>query len=170
MADITEGHSEAIVLIRSMKSLREILETATAFEKSARDFYSELIPKVSKDMRNLVKELAEEEQEHFELFAELLSHSDIEAELGKRVQVPLADFQFSGYVHLPELGEFPDDREILQYAIGREDAAMKQYRELADETEPGEIHDLFEFLAIEESKHKLELEITYDELFQNGAS
>ena len=68
MADVTEGHSEAIVLIRSMKSLREILETATAFEKSARDFYSELIPKVSNNIRSLVKELADEEQEHFDLF------------------------------------------------------------------------------------------------------
>ena len=39
--------------------------------------------------------------------------------------------------------------------MGREDAAMKQYRELADETGPGEIHDLFEFLANEDNYNDL---------------
>ena len=168
MTDKIEGHSEAYVHVRSLKTLREILETATAFEKSARDFYRALIPKVSKNIRYLVEELAEEEQEHFDLFAEMLSHPDVENELKLRVQVPMEDHRFSDYVHLPELGDFPDDQEILQYAMGREDAAMKQYRELAEETEPGEIHDLFEFLANEETKHKRELEMIYYELVHSG--
>jgi len=168
VTDKIEGHSEAYVHVRSLKTLREILETATAFEKSARDFYRALIPKVSKNIRYLVEELAEEEQEHFDLFAAMLSHPDVENELKLRVQVPMEDHRFSDYVHLPELGDFPDDQEILQYAMGREDAAMKQYRELAEETEPGEIHDLFEFLANEETKHKRELEMIYYELVHSG--
>ena len=47
-------------------------------------------------------------------------------------------------------------------------AAMKQYRELADSTEPGPAHDLFEFLANEETEHKRELEKTYYELVHSG--
>ena len=168
MSDKMEGHSQAYVYIRSMKSLREILEVATSFEKTARDFYRDLIPKVSKNIRYLVEELAEEEQEHFDLFAEMLSHSDVELELKTRVQVPMEDHRFSDYVHVPKLGDFPDDQEILQYAMGREDAAMRQYRELADETAPGELHDLFEFLANEETKHKRELEAIYYELINSG--
>ena len=168
MMEKMEGHSEAYVYIRSMKTLREILEVAISFEKAARDFYRDLIPKVSKNIRYLVEELAEEEQEHFDLFAEMLSHPDVEEALNQRVQVPMEDHRFSDYVHVPELGDFPDDQEILQYAMGREDAAMKQYRELADETGPGEIHDLFEFLANEETKHKRELEAIYYELINSG--
>lgn len=170
MTDKMEGHSEAIIYIRAMKSLQEILEVATIFEKTARDFYRDLIPRVSENIRPLVEELAEEEQEHFDLFAELLSHPNVEEELKQRIQVPLEDHRFSDYVHLPSLGDFPDDQEILLYAMGREDAAMKQYRELADETGPGEIHDLLVFLANEESKHKRELEDIYEELMNRGES
>ena len=126
MMEKMEGHSEAYVYIRSMKTLREILEVAISFEKAARDFYRDLIPKVSKNIRYLVEELAEEEQEHFDLFAEMLSHPDVEEALNQRVQVPMEDHRFSDYVHVPELGDFPDDQEILQYAMGREDAAMNQ--------------------------------------------
>ena len=42
--------------LRSKTTLREILEVATEFEASARDFYSGLIPKVSKRIRYLVEE------------------------------------------------------------------------------------------------------------------
>jgi len=45
---------------------------------------------------------------------------------------------------------------------------MKHYRELAEETAPGPIHDLFEFLANEETKHKQELEKTYYETVYSG--
>ena len=118
MTDKIEGHSEAFVYIRSMKSLREILEVATTFEKSARDFYRDLIPRVSKNIRYLVEELAEEEQEHFDLFAELLSHPQVEDELKQRIQVPLEDHKFSDYVHLPSLGDFPDDQRWHGQCLG----------------------------------------------------
>jgi rubrerythrin len=45
---------------------------------------------------------------------------------------------------------------------------MEQYRELAANTAPGPIHDLFEFLAIEETKHKRELEKIYYETVHSG--
>ena len=41
-------------------TVREIMEVATSFEIVARDFYSALIPQVSKNIRWLVEELAEE--------------------------------------------------------------------------------------------------------------
>ena len=71
-------------------------------------------------------------------------------------------------MHLPDLGDSPDDQTILQYALGREDAAMKHYRELAETTEPGPIHDLFEYLAKEETLHKQELEKQYYEIVHSG--
>ena len=168
MNDNLEGHSEAYKNIQSKKTLREILEVALSFEETARDFYRDLVPKVSKNIRYLVEELAEEEQQHYDLFAELLAQPDIEQELEQRVQTPHEDHKFSDYVHLPSLGESPDDQSILQYALGREDSAMKQYRQLAEGTEPGKIHDLFEFLANEETQHKRELEAIYYELITSG--
>ena len=50
----------------------------------------------------------------------------------------------------------------------REHAAMEQYRSLAQSTESGAIHDLFLFLANEETKHKNELEKLYYEIVHSG--
>jgi len=164
-----EGHSAAYDKIASKKTLKEILEVAISFEKSARDFYAGLAPKVSKNLRYLVEELAEEEQQHFDLFRKLAESIDIETQISEQIKVPVEDHRFSDYVHLPDLGEKPDDQTVLQYAMGREDAAMKQYRELADSTEPGPAHNLFEFLANEEAEHKLELEkIYYATVYSGG--
>jgi len=168
MSDEQEGYSGAYERIRSKKTLKEILEVATSFEKAARDFYASLVPKVSKNLRYLVEELAEEEQHHFDLFSKLAENPDIEAQIHDSIQTPVEDNRFSDYIQLPDLGDNPDDQTVLQYAMGREDAAMKQYRELADSTEPGPAHDLFEFLANEETEHKRELEKTYYELVPSG--
>ena len=78
-----EGHSPAYERIRSRKTLQEILEVATSFEKTAWDFYTSLIPRVSKDFRYLVEELAAEEKEHFELFTELAKQPDVQAQISQ---------------------------------------------------------------------------------------
>jgi rubrerythrin len=168
MSDAQEGHSEAYKRIRSKKTLQEILEVATSFEKAAHEFYASLVPKVSKNLRYLVEELAQEEQTHFDLFSTLAQHPDIEAQIHDKIQTPVEDRRFSDYIQVPDLGDNPDDQAVLQYAMGREDAAMKQYRELANSTAPGPARDLFEFLANEETEHKRELEKTYYALVHSG--
>ncbi len=78
------------------------------------------------------------------------------------------DSKFSDCLHLPDLGDQPDDQAVLQYAMGREHAAMTHYGELAETTPPGPIRDLFKYLASEETKHKLELEKLYYETVHRG--
>ena len=80
----------------------------------------------------------------------------------------MSDGRFSDAVHIPDLGERPDDQAVLQYAMGREHLAMEHYRNLADGTQPGPIKDLFEYLANEETKHKAELEKVYYETVHSG--
>ena len=58
MTDI-EGAQGAYARIQSKKTLKEILEVASSFEESARNFYRDLIPKVSKNVRWVVEELAQ---------------------------------------------------------------------------------------------------------------
>lgn len=167
MSDI-EGASESYERIGAKKTLGEILEVASAFEESARDFYRDLIPKVSKNVRWVVEELAEEEQHHFDLFSELARRTDIEQQTKAEVVVPVTDGGFSDAIHLPDLGERPDDQAVLQYAMGREHIAMEHYRALARSAEPGPIKDLFAYLANEETKHKQELEKLYYEIIHSG--
>jgi hypothetical protein len=85
-----------------------------------------------------------------------------------RVQAPTSDGLFSDCIHLPELGDRPDDQAVLQYALGREHAAMEQYRELAESSEPGPIRNLFVFLANEETQHKAKLKKVYCEVVHSG--
>ena len=165
--NMTEG-SHGIDRLRSKTTLREILEVATEFEASARDFYSGLIPKVSKRIRYLVEELAAEEQAHFDLFSALARRTDIAEQVKAEIERTASDSKFSDCLHLPDLGEQPDDQAVLQYAMGREHAAMLHYGELADTTPPGPIRELFQYLASEETKHKLELEKLYYETVHRG--
>ena len=159
-----EGDLHGRALLASKKTLKEILEVATAFERTAHEFYMALIPRVSEHVRGLVEELAAEELEHIRLFTELAARPDIAAEINREIIPPVDDQVFSSYVHQPTMGESPTDQTILQYALFREYAAMEQYRELALNTEPGPVHDLFQYLAREEYRHKRELEKTYDRI------
>jgi rubrerythrin len=164
---MTEG-SHGIEKLRSKTTLREILEVATGFEASARDFYTDLIPKVSKRIRYLVEELAAEEQQHFDLFHALAQRNDLADQVKIEIERTASDSKFSDCLHLPSLGENPDDQAVLQYAMGREHAAMSHYGELAETTPPGPIRELFQYLASEETKHKLELEKVYYETVHRG--
>jgi len=165
---VREGESSGYERIKSKKSIQQILEVATSFEESARDFYTELAPKVSKNLRWLVLELAEEEQRHYDLFTKLANKPDIAEVLRTEVDTPASDGKFSDCIQAPDLGENPDDQAVLQYALSREQVAMEQYRALADSTEPGLIKELFEFLANEETLHKNELEKLYYEVVHSG--
>jgi rubrerythrin len=163
-----EGESSSYDKIRSMTTLKDVLEVATSFEQSARDFYTDLIPKVSKNFRWLAEELAKEEQGHYDLFTNLSRRDDITDAIQAEIQRPVTDGQFADAVMTPDLGEAPDDQSVLQYAMGREHLAMTHYRSLADTTEAGPIKDLFEYLANEEAKHKEELEKLYYETVHAG--
>ena len=154
--------------LKGKQTLDEILETAMSFERIARDFYAELCGKVSKPLRGLVQELADEEARHYELFQELRQRADIQQYVGDKIDTPASDHRFSDYIQLPDLGPQPNDQDVLRYALGREQAAMEQYAALSKDVPPGPIADLFSFLANEELQHKQELEKLYYEVVHSG--
>jgi len=163
-----EGEQSSYERIKAKTSLKEILEVACSFEASARDFYTDLIPKVSKNFRWLAEELAKEEQGHYDLLSGLAARQDIADQIKAEVRTPASNTKFSDAVHLPDLGPKPDDQAVLQFAMGREHIAMEHYQSLAESTEDGPIKELFVFLANEETKHKAELEKLYYETVHAG--
>jgi len=165
---LPQTEAEAIAELRSKTTLSEVLTIATRFEETARDFYRGLAPKVSKRIRDLVEELAEEEERHVTLFTELAGRDDIADQIQTEMRRTAADSRFSDCIHLPELGDHPDDQAVLQYAMGREHAAMQHYTELAETSPEGPIRELFQFLAAEETQHKLQLEKLYYETVHRG--
>ncbi len=165
---MSEGHQSSYDRLKSQTTLQEILQVAIEFERTARDFYRDLAPKVGKNIRYLVEELAAEEQLHYDMFLELMQNPAMESHLHDRLQRPESDRKFSDAVHLPQLGDHPDDQTILQYALGREHAAMEQYHALSHEVSDGPAADLFRFLAIEETRHKVDLEKIYYATVHSG--
>lgn len=147
--------------LTGLTTIRDIMETATSFEIVARAFYTALIPKVSKNLRWLVEDLAEEEQGHVDLFSRLAAEADVLDHMEDKIARPVADRKFSDCVQTPDLGEAPDDQAVLQYALMRETAAMEQYTELAETAPEGPLKTAFLFLANKETEHKAELEKIY---------
>ena len=166
--DKQEGHGKGYVVLKQKRTLREVLEVATSFEKVAHEFYSDLIDKVGGDIRYLVEDLAAEELQHYHLFLDLLEDPNVLAQIEQKIAIPKADEKFTYYTHLPELDENPDDLSILQYALGREDAAMNQYQQLANEAPDGPLKSVFQFLAYEEAEHKQDLEKIYTRLIKKN--
>jgi rubrerythrin len=161
--------SRGMESLRGKTTLREILEVATGFEAGARDFYRALIPRVSKRIRYLVEDLAAEEQTHFDLFSAMSQRADIAEQVKLEIERTASDSKFSDCLQVQDLGEQPDDQSVLQYAMGREQAAMMHYGELAQTAPPGPIRDLFQYLAGEETRHKLELEkVYYATIYRGG--
>lgn len=165
---MSEGREGAYERLRGKKTIGEILEIAAGFESTARDFYRDLIPRVSRRIRWLVEDLAREEENHCQLFNELRDNNEVKYHIKEQIETPASDRRFSDHLHVPDLGEEPDDQRILQFALGREHAAMEQYGALAESAPQGPIRDLFRFLANEETKHKQELEKLYYELIHSG--
>ncbi len=168
MTDNTEGHVSGKQKLQACSTLKEILQQATEFERTARDFYAELSPKVSKRIRYLVDELVIEEQAHYDLFTELADDPEVAEQIKLEIMTPPGNKRFSDCIQLPDLGDNPDDQTILQYALGREQAAMDQYNSLAENTPEGQLKDVFTFLAQEETEHKNDLEKLYYEVVHSG--
>jgi rubrerythrin len=163
---VHEGHGYHE--LKEKTTVGEILETASAFEQTAMNFYTALKDKVGNPLRSFVQELADEEKRHYELFQNLNRNPQYQEQLKVSIETPPSDHRFSDYIQTPDLKEPIDDQAILQFALGREQAAMDQYSALAKEAPQGPIQDLFRYLAHEELQHKQELEKRYYELVHSG--
>lgn len=154
--------------LSKLTTVEEVLEAVSEFDREAHSFYTDLIPKVSKSIRYIVEELARSELDHVIKLYELSRSDDIRDHLKDAILRPEADRRFSDAIQAPELGEAPDDQEVLQYALARQQIAIEEYSELAANTPPGPMHEVFSFLANEESKHKSDLEALYYGVVHSG--
>ena len=81
------GGSRGYQRLKSHQTLGEVLETAMSFEQSAQECYTHLLERVSKPLRSLVQELADEEQEHYALFQQLKHNPDVPVKKSESVVI-----------------------------------------------------------------------------------
>lgn len=141
------------------ESVGEILEFAIAREEAANRLYKDLAARAgSPAMRRVFEDFAEVEQEHKEKL-------ELEAMKEGMVVVPrerLAAFKVSDYVadvaSVPEM----DYKDVLMFAIKKEQISVRLYVDLAAIVEDSGAREVLLSLAEEEAGHKARFEIEYE--------
>ncbi len=141
------------------KSIDEILDFAIKSEENANRFYSEWAKKVErKSLQKAFKELAEEELGHKEFLLGIKKGGTLTPPEEEVLDLKISDYliDFKASIDM-------DYQDALLVAMHREKMAFKLYSNLVDMTEDVDMKSTFKVLAQEEAKHKLRLELIYDD-------
>jgi len=145
----------------AFKNVDEVLDFAIKGEESANKFYSAWAKKVEKKAMQIVfEELAEEESKHKEF---LLGIKEGKKTSMKPSKQEVMDLKISDYMLDVKASEDMDYQDALTVAMHREKMAYKLYSSMVAMTDDKNIQDTFKALAQEEAKHKLRLELIYDD-------
>jgi rubrerythrin len=139
-------------------NFESIIAFAVAREEEAAAGYADMMASAkTPGLRELFRELRDEEREHKRLlegldpvgaaFVEGGAAEDLGITDGLRAEPPHAEMSF---------------QDALIFAARKEERAARLYAGLAARAGRGEDRRLFEFLAVQEKLHKLKLETEYD--------
>ena len=143
------------------RSLADVVQFALSREEQARDFYHKCAEAAErKGLKKFFREMAEEEERHRSMLAELpcreLESATLEHEEDLHESDFMVDVAFS-----PEMTY----QQALVMAIKKEDKAERFYSAWKDRCgSGGQVGRIFSFLAGEEQKHKEALEAAYEDL------
>lgn len=145
--------------MKDFNSIDDILDFAIGNEQAAVDFYSELAGNSRNDeMREVFTQFAKEEMGHKSKLLKVKTEGTFNIQ-----RQEILDLKISDYVVDVEAKPNMSYEEALVLAMKREKAAFKLYTRLSEKTQDEHIRQIFQSLAIEESKHKLRFEVEYDE-------
>lgn len=145
-------------------SIDEVLDYAISREEEAAELYTSLAAKVDRPgMRETLLELAAEEGRHKARLLKVKA-GEIPAVSVEKVQ----DLRITEQLAEPTVSTGMTYQQALVFAMKAEKAAFKLYSDLADSATDQAIAEVFRSLAQEEAKHKLRLEIEYDDQVLEG--
>ena len=145
--------------MKTFESIDEILDFAMQSEQEAVDFYSRLAAQMTnKQMREVFMEFAREEVGHKARLQKIKDDGLFTMAVDQVKDLKIADYVVAG-----KPSEHMEYADALVLAMKREKAAFKLYMALSDRTEIPELKQIFQALAVEESKHKLRFEVEYDD-------
>jgi len=144
----------------SNNAVNEILDFAIRGEEEARDFYNDLASKLKNpSMKVIFEEFAAEEDNHRAKLLEVRASGEFSFHAEQVQDLKIADY----LVVEPPKGEL-DYQQALVIAMKKEKKAFQMYTKLSESAKDEAIRDLFAFLAQEEAKHKLRIELEYDDV------
>jgi len=145
--------------MKEFDNIDAILVFAIEQEQKAVDFYTELAREAhSEEMRKVFIEFAGEEIRHKQRLTRIREEGVFTMPTEKVTDLKIAD-----YVVEVKAGGKLSYEEALVLAMKREKAAFRLYTTLAERAPNQQLREVFESLAMEESRHKLRFEVEYDE-------
>lgn len=145
--------------MKEFNNIDEILAFAIEQEQKAVDFYTGLAREGhSEEMKRVFLEFAGEEIRHKKRLTQIREQGIFTMSSEK-----VADLKIAEYTAEVKAGGKLSYEEALILAMKREKAAFRLYTSLAERAPTKELKDIFESLAMEESRHKLRFELEYDE-------
>jgi len=142
------------------KNVDEILDFAIKSEINAHRFYMDWSKKIeNKALSKVFLELAGEEVKHKVYFEGLKKGKAFPTSVNDQI----TDLKISDYMVDATAAADMDYQDALTLAMQREKEAFKLYSGFAGIVEDEELKKTFMTLAQEEAKHKLRLEVMYDE-------
>ncbi|MHB9031363.1 MAG: ferritin-like domain-containing protein [Candidatus Latescibacterota bacterium] len=145
--------------MEAFQSADEILDFAIEREEEAFAFYDDMSNGADNQrLRELFDSFAQEELRHKAKLIEMKKGKMLVPSAGKITDLKIAD-----YLVESKPGPVMNYPEALRLAMQREKTAFRLYNDLAERADTESLRNLFLSLAREEAKHKLRLELEYDE-------
>jgi rubrerythrin len=145
--------------METFESVDALLDFAMEKEQEAHDFYMGLAVKMEREhMKKVFEGFAAEEAKHKEKIKGVKEGQQLMPVAGKITDLKIGDY----LVDVPESPDM-DYQDALILAMKKEKVSFKLYSDLAASTDDANLENLLLGLAQEEAKHKLRLEIEYDE-------
>ena len=140
-------------------SINKFLDFAIEKEEEAFQFYTQLASSMNRpSMQGIFHDFASEEKRHKEKLETLKNENRSIPEPEKVIDLKISDYLVDAEAS-PEM----DYQQALIVAMKKEKAAYKLYIDIAESIQEGNVRNMFLFLAQEEAKHKLRIEIEYDD-------
>jgi len=145
--------------METFESVDALLDFAIEKEAEANEFYRDLAGKMEREaMKKVFQEFAAEEAKHKQKLIAVKEGKQLMSAEQKVMDLKIGDY----LVDVPASPDM-DYQDALIVAMKKEKASFRLYNDLAATTDDGNLQTLLLGLAQEEAKHKLRLEIEYDE-------
>jgi len=145
--------------MKEFKHVDEILVFAIEQEQKAVDFYTGLAKEAhSEEMKKVFLEFAGEEIKHKQRLTRIREEGVFTMPKQQVADLKIGDYM----VDVKASGKLSYE-EALVLAMKREKSAFKLYSHLAERAPNDQLKEIFQTLAMEESRHKLRFELEYDE-------
>ena len=141
----------------NLSDYKEIIKMAISNEVEAKRFYEDAAKTLKEPhLKNLFASLAEEEMKHRDILTEIYTSDAMD-----RYFSETRDYKVAETMEAPQLSMDMKPADAFALAMKKEEAAMKQYTEMADMCDDTDKRQVFLDLAAMERDHKLKMESAF---------